>query len=178
MSKKKLTKKQRIFVEEYIRCWNGAASARAAGYSAKTAREMAYDLLTIPHIKDAIETRLAEIRMSTNEFYARLSEQARANIAEFIELYTVPILDKDGDHIGDRQAVRIKDEALQRYGHLIKSITPTSNGDIKIELHDAQRALELTGKTYSLFVDKDDKGNPIRPVVNVYIPRNERDGNS
>lgn len=174
--KKELTKKETVFVEEYIRCWNGAASARAAGYSTRTAREQAYDLLAKPHIKAAIEERLNEVRMSTNEFYARLSEMARANLADFVEFYDVPILDKDGQHIGDRQAVRIRKDAFERYGHLIKSITPTSNGDIKVELYSAQTALELTGKTYSAFVDRDKEGNPIQPIVNVYIPGNNRDG--
>lgn len=174
---KKLTKKETVFVEEYIRCWNGAAAARAAGYSAKVAKQIAYENLTKPYLQDAIEKRLGEIRMSINEFYARLSEQARANIADFIEFYNVPVLDKDGKHVGERQSVRVKQYAFERYGHLIKSITPTSNGDFKVELYSAQVALELTGKTHNAFVDRDKEGNPIQPVVNVYLPKNDRDHN-
>ena len=172
---KKLTKKEMIFVEEYIRCWNGAAAARSAGYSANAAKQIAYENLTKPYLQAAIEKRLTEIRMSLNEFYARLSEQARANIADFIEFYDVPVLDRDGKHVGERQSVRVKQDTFERYGHLVKSIAPTANGDFKVELYSAQTALELTGKTHSAFVDRDKEGNPIQPIVNVYIPKNDRD---
>jgi phage terminase small subunit len=176
MSKnKKLTNKEMVFCEEYIRCWNGAASARAAGFSAKTAREQAYDLLTKPHIRVYIKGRLEQIRMETGEVYARLSAQARADISELVEFYDVPVLDKEGNDLGTRQSVRIKNGALEKFGNLIKSISPTSNGDFKVELYSAQTALELMGKTYSLFVDRDEKGRPIIPAtVNVYIPKNDR----
>lgn len=173
--KKKLTNREILFREEYIRCWNAAASARAAGYSAKTAREIGYKLLTKVHIQEAIEERLAQIRMTTNEIYARLTAQASASLANMIEPYAIPILDRDHKKVGERQSIRLKDEALEKYGHLIKSISPTANGDFKVELYSAQTALELMGKTYSLFADRDDKGNVIQPAVNVYIPKNDRD---
>jgi phage terminase small subunit len=173
--KKKLTPKEKVFIEEYIRCWNGAKAARLAGYSPKTARETAYELLTKPHIKEHMEERLKDIRMGTNEIYARLSEMARADIAEMIEAVDIPVLDRKGEHVGERPAIRLKPDALEKYGHLIKAVTPTINGDYRIELHSVQSALELMGKTWSIFVDRDEKGKPIQPVVNVYIPKNDRD---
>jgi len=173
--KKKLTNKETLFREEYIRCWNAAASARAAGYSTKTARQIGQNLLSKVYIQEAIEERLREIRMTTNEIYARLTSQARADISELVEFYNVPVLDKDGNNLGDRQSIRIVPTAFERFGHQIKSISPTSNGDFKVEVYSAQTALELMGKTYSLFADRDDKGNVIQPVVNVYILKNDRD---
>lgn len=53
--KEKLTDKERIFCHEYIIDWNGAKSARKAGYSENTARETAYDNLTKPHILQYID---------------------------------------------------------------------------------------------------------------------------
>jgi hypothetical protein len=173
--KKGLSKREIAFIELYCRSWKGAASARAAGISQKNSRQWAYETLAKPYIQEAVNQRLKQLRMDTDEIYARLSEQARIDLSELIEFYNVPILDKEGEHIGDRQAVRIKSEAFERYGYLFKSITPTSSGDFKVELYDAQRALELLGKTYSLFVDRDEQGKPIQPVVNVYIPKNDRD---
>lgn len=59
---KKLTEKERIFCHEYIIDWNGARSARVAGYSEDTARQIANINLTklyiqqyISFIKDDIE---------------------------------------------------------------------------------------------------------------------------
>ncbi len=173
--KKKLSKREIAFIELYTRCWKGAASARAVGISQKNSRQWAYETLTKSYIQEAIAERLTALRMETNEIYARLSEQARADLSELIEFYNVPVLDKDGKHVGDRQSVRVKPDAFEKFGHLIKSISPTSNGDFKIELYSGQIALELMGKTYSLFVDRDEKGKPIQPaIVNVYIPKNNR----
>lgn len=53
--KKKLTDKERIFCHEYIIKWNGAESARKAGYSEDCAKETAYENLTKPHIKQYID---------------------------------------------------------------------------------------------------------------------------
>lgn len=173
--KKGLTQREIAFIEFYCRSWKGAASARTAGISLKNSAQWAYETLRKPYIQEAINQRLKDLRMGTDEIYARLSEQARIDLSELIEFYNVPILDKDGDHIGDRQSVRVKPEAFERFGHLFKSISPTSTGDYKVELHDAQRALELLGKTYSLFADRDEQGNVIKPAVNVYIPDNKRE---
>lgn len=53
-----LTLKQSRFVDAYIATGNGAMAAIAAGYSEATAREMAHENLTKPHIMRAIADRL------------------------------------------------------------------------------------------------------------------------
>lgn len=53
--------KQKRFCEEYIIDFNGTKAAIRAGYSAKTARTIANQLLTKLDIKQWIETKLAEI---------------------------------------------------------------------------------------------------------------------
>mgnify|MGYP003135697510 FL=1 len=58
---KKLTDRQERFVIEYLACANGAEAARAAGYSEKTARQMANENLTKPYIVAAIETKRSEL---------------------------------------------------------------------------------------------------------------------
>jgi phage terminase small subunit len=51
----KLTAKQIRFVTEYVQSLNGTQSAIAAGYSSKTARSIASELLRKPQIKAEIE---------------------------------------------------------------------------------------------------------------------------
>tara|TARA_R100001440_G_scaffold56505_1_gene76287 strand:+ start:64 stop:474 length:411 start_codon:yes stop_codon:yes gene_type:complete len=63
---KKLTDRQERFVIEYLACANGAEAARAAGYSEKTARQMANENLTKPYIVAAIEAKRSEL-MSDKE---------------------------------------------------------------------------------------------------------------
>lgn len=53
-----ISPKQRIFVEEYLLDKNGARAARAAGYSHKTAREAACELLAKPHIRELVNEGL------------------------------------------------------------------------------------------------------------------------
>jgi phage terminase small subunit len=57
---KKLTLKQKRFAREYIKTGNGTQSAIKAGYSEKTAKEMAYENLTKPHIKSKIELTMSK----------------------------------------------------------------------------------------------------------------------
>ena len=63
---RKLTDRQERFVIEYLACANGAEAARAAGYSEKTARQMANENLTKPYIVSAIEAKRSEL-MSDKE---------------------------------------------------------------------------------------------------------------
>ena len=53
----KLSQKQERFVEHYALCGNAAEAARLAGYSAKTARQIATENLSKPSVKQALEAR-------------------------------------------------------------------------------------------------------------------------
>ena len=53
----KLSQKQERFVEHYALCGNAAEAARLAGYSAKTARQIATENLSKPSVKHALEAR-------------------------------------------------------------------------------------------------------------------------
>lgn len=57
-----LTLRQARFVDEYPFCGNGSEAARRAGYSEKTAKEIASQNLTKPAVAAAIEARQAEYR--------------------------------------------------------------------------------------------------------------------
>tara|TARA_X000000950_G_scaffold1680_1_gene1828 strand:+ start:15534 stop:15926 length:393 start_codon:yes stop_codon:yes gene_type:complete len=65
---------------EYLACNNGAEAARRAGYSEHTAKEIAYENLTKPHIKDAIEAKrteqMGDIESRTDWLISRLTSEA------------------------------------------------------------------------------------------------------
>ena len=56
-SKHSLTDKQERFVDEYMVDMNGAAAAERAGYSRKTSRAIACELLTKPDIQAELQAR-------------------------------------------------------------------------------------------------------------------------
>ena len=134
-----LSRKQQVFVEEYLRCWNASEAARRAGYSPKTAYSIGHENLRKPEIAQAIEARVAEKTMSADEVLVRMAEQARAGYA--------PYLTPDG--------VDLERMIADGKAHLIKGFKETAHGQV-VEFYDAQTALVQIGKHYGLFTDKSD----------------------
>jgi phage terminase small subunit len=57
-----LTPKQLAFVDHYVTCRNGAEASRRAGYSEKTARQIAAENLSKPYIQAAIAEKQDELK--------------------------------------------------------------------------------------------------------------------
>lgn len=145
--------KQQAFIEAYLRCWNGYQAAIDAGYAENTARHQASRLLSYDNIQEAIQARLAELKMGADEVLTRLTAHARGSMAPFIRR------DTDGDLYGF-------DLSETQPLHLLKkaSVTRRRQKDDKddlvivetvtIELYDAQAALALLGRHHKLFADR------------------------
>ena len=73
-----LTDRQERFVVEYLACANGAEAARNAGYSERTAKEMAAENLTKPNIVEAIEAKRSELMRDTEDKVAWLIQRLEA----------------------------------------------------------------------------------------------------
>ena len=56
-----MTPKRTAFIAEYLICRNASEAARRAGYSAKRADAIGYDLLRNTEIRAAVDTRLQEV---------------------------------------------------------------------------------------------------------------------
>ena len=156
----KFTPKEKAFIEHYLNSypqWNGTEAARLAGYRASkrtTLASIASENLTKPHIQAEIQRRLDEMVMRSNEVLRRLGEQARANIAELIEFKDVTVYEGKGDNQTSYEIrmPTINEEALAKYGHLVKKIRANRYG-VDIELHDPQTALVHIGRHHKLFTD-------------------------
>lgn len=57
----KVSERRRRFIDEYIICGNAAEAARRAGYSERTARVTAAELMARADIREAINMRLDEL---------------------------------------------------------------------------------------------------------------------
>jgi phage terminase small subunit len=75
------TYKMERFVAEYIVDGNGSRAAKAAGYSAKTADRMAWELLRNPNVQKMVKQQLAEQQKRTlitaDEVLKRIDRVAR-----------------------------------------------------------------------------------------------------
>lgn len=155
-----LTGKQQVFVENYLICWNETEAARRAGYAHPNSN--AHRLMVNDGIQTAIQERLSALAMSADEVLARLTAQARGSMTDF--------LDDDG---------KINLVQAREHGalHLLKSRSVTKEGE-RIELYDAQNALELLGKYHRLWTDKVEHSGPnggpltVREII-IEVPADE-----
>jgi len=155
-----MTTKQKIFIEAYLaNGYNGSRAALKAGYSEKTAREIARENLTKPDIKEEIQNRVTEELKSIGVNTKAVIEQV-ANLA-FSDIRK--LFDKNGnfksiEKIDKRTAVAISG---------IKFTTKRSKqGEYEdvtdIRFSDKKGALETLCKHLGLFHDK----NQIDPEEN------------
>lgn len=80
---RKLTTKQRLFCDEYIKSGNAKDAAIKAGYSSRTARSIGQENLTKPDIKSYIDAKMAEIE-----------SHKIADAKEVLEFYTKVLRDE------------------------------------------------------------------------------------
>ena len=130
-----VSSKERIWLEEYLKCWNASEAARRAGYrwpknigSRKLAK-------FAPEIK----ARLAKQVMSADEALARMAELARGGWTEYITL--------DG---GLDIARMVSDDKA----YLIAEIRDTIQSGRVYKFPNMQRALEKIGDQHGLFVTR------------------------
>lgn len=169
MAEHKLTPKQRRFIEAYLQTWNASEAARQAGYRGAVDRTGSR-LLGLIEIQAAVKARMVETTMQSDEVLKRLADQATLNASRFFVFEEV-----DGELV----MAGINWRVFRDHGYLVKKLSYDRKGRPVIEFHDAQRALELIGKAYGMFVDKIDQTQHSENVnVNIYIPDNGRgDGN-
>jgi phage terminase small subunit len=108
---KKLTPKQRIFIAEYVNCYNATEAARRAGYSEKTAYKIGSENLKKPQIfkqiQAVIDERLAITKQSLPERIIREHERlAFSDITKYNE-QTEAIQSVEFDETGKTKKVRM-----------------------------------------------------------------------
>ncbi|MGH2325467.1 terminase small subunit [Leuconostoc lactis] len=115
----KLTPKQQKFADEYIKTGNATQSAIEAGYSRRAAKEVGYENLTKPHIKDYIDERMEQIAsnrvMGYTEAVELLTSIARGELMETVVVGTmdgVETVEKEADI---KTRITALKEILKRY---------------------------------------------------------------
>ncbi len=143
----KLTDKQRRFVEEYLIDLNATQAAIRAGYSVKTAKEIAAQNLTKLNISNEISKAMAERSRRTGVTADRVIEELAkigfVNISNVVDLNTGKILtDTPKEDLACIQSVKVKSTEFGK--------------DREVKFYDKKSALELLGKHLGIFTDKVD----------------------
>lgn len=124
--------KRRVFIEEYLKCWNATEAARRADYAYPNTQGPR--MLVDVGIKAEIDRRISEIAMDADEVLTRWANQARGNIGPYLDFLDTGDFDD------------LKDTNLD----LIKKAKVNKKGEVTLELYDAQTALAQLGKNLGL----------------------------
>ena len=160
-----LTTQQRLFCAEYVAKMDGQAAALASGYSAKSARTLAAQLLARPHIQAEVQ-RLEKIQLDKAGITAQgvLEQLRRIAFFDPKDVYEVlPDGQKRYKHpvdwpLGARMA-------LQNYETVVRNLT---SGDgktddvLKVRFESKLVALELLSKHLGLLVDRTEAVTELR----------------
>lgn len=134
-----LTAKQRAFALEYIICKNGTEAARRAGYAGddNALAAAASRLLRNVKVVEFINQRFAEMGMRADEVIARMSEQAAADMGDFIDVRH------------NWMSINLERAKQNNKLHLIKKIKQGKYG-VELELYDAQAAQRTLAQHHGL----------------------------
>lgn len=138
----KLTDKQRRFCEEYVVDWNATRAAITAGYSKKTARQIATTTLSKVYIQDYINeiqkdlSKLSGVTALRN--ILELKKIAYASIAQFKDDW---MTEKEFNELSEEQLACISDIQYQT-----KTTGEATETIVKFKLHDKQKAIEILNK--------------------------------
>jgi phage terminase small subunit len=145
---KGLTPKQERFVEEYLIDLNATQAAIRAGYSAKTAREIAKENLTKPPIQEEIRKRRKE-QMKRTQLTADKVLRELASVA-FSTMRAFGDWNADGFVVKDSKRLEFgNDRCVKRF----TQTRTATGGSMRFELHDKVAALKLLGEHLGLWGD-------------------------
>lgn len=149
---KKLTEKEKNFCHEYVVDWNGARAARKAGYSEKSAKQIATENLSKPYLKQYIGLVKNDYELlcgisktkQLNEYY----KIAYSNIAH---LHNTWIELKEFESLTDEQkecieSIESKTETKPQYNPDTGQKETVEVKFVKIKLYSKLTALERIDK--------------------------------
>lgn len=150
--KEKLTEKERLFCHQYIIDWNGARSARDAGYSEKTANEIAHQNLTKLHIQQYIEFIKNDFEKEAGiSKLKQLNELSKIAYSSIAHLHNTWIELKEFELLTNEQKSAIESTETKHETKQIFNIESNSREDvnvnyIKVKLYSKLNAIDQINK--------------------------------
>ncbi|WP_428563420.1 MAG: terminase small subunit [Solidesulfovibrio sp. DCME] len=130
---KRLTDRQRRFVEEYLVDLKAGAAAIRAGYSEKSAETLGARLRNLPHVRDAIEAAMTRRSRRTgitqDRVVAELARIAFADIRDFVDWDESGVTLRAARELGPQQTA------------CVAEIVETPGKGLRIKLHGKPQAL-------------------------------------
>lgn len=126
----RLTKKERIFADEYVKTTNGTQSAITAGYSEKTASVTASKMLRKPKVRQYIDAIMDE-----------RSKDTIATADEVLEYLTRVVRGEEKDAFGLDVSVADKTKAAELLGkrHMLFTDKVKLSAEVEIDISDRMK---------------------------------------
>ena len=141
----KLTDKQKKFVQEYLVDLNGTQACIRSGYSEKTARQIATDLLSKVHIQQALDEAQQKIIKKTKITQERVLEEyakiAFSDLSEYISF-------ENG-----KATLKNINDIPKNIRAVIAEIKETKDG-LTFKLHSKTDALNSIAKHLGMFIER------------------------
>lgn len=164
---RKLTERQKDFCREFMIDKNMSAAARRAGYNARNAHGMGFNLMQNPLIKAEIERLMGEVieeaKVTHSMITAELMKIAFSDFNDFVEL--------SGSGSGQTVVFKPTSALAKGNGKMIKTLEIGKRG-IKLQLHSKEQALDMLAKHVGYFGVDNSQKTP--QGVLVYLPDNGR----
>jgi len=144
-----LTPKQQRFADEYLIDLNATQAAIRAGYSPKSAEQQGSRLLSNAKVRAHIDQRMAELSRRTGVTQERIIRE----LARIAFLDPTQVVDMEKAELLKNAS---EDDKAAIAGVKVKTI-PTQEGygvEREIRFHDKIKALELLGKRFGMFIDR------------------------
>jgi len=164
-----LTPKQRKFILEYLKDYNGHQAAVRAGYSKATALSQASQMLSklkittaIREVSEIIESKdIADVE-EIREFLTGIMRGRITDICSFTENGLV--FNKSSNEMSPAATKLIKKIKVTEKTSQTDNILETKT---EIELHDPVRASELLGKSHGMFTEKVEHSGEVNGKIEV-----------
>jgi phage terminase small subunit len=167
---KNLTKKQELFVAEYLVDLNATRAAKAAGYSAKGADVTGSKMLVNPKVAQEIAKkqgkRLEKLDITAEKVLQELALLGFSNMLDYISVGETGAIKVDLSKLTREQAAAIQEVTVEEF---TERTGEDDNGKpwfenvkrVKFKLNDKRGSLELLGKHLKLFTDKVELGGSL-----------------
>ena len=154
--------RREVFCREYLVDFNGTRAAVAAGYSKRTARFKAHDLLQEPNIQQRI-TQLKDERVD------RLQIKADDVLRELAHIGFSNVTNYQLDDSGVTLAEGASQDAMKAVAGIKRRSFIDRQGchhvEVEFKLWDKVKALEDLGKHLGLFQEQVGPQEPVRVVI-------------
>lgn len=162
-----MTEKVKKFLDRYFETLNGTQSAIDVGYSKKSARAQASQMLaidsSIEYLKSLREKEAIKHDITKDKWLSELRESGFSNIQDYI---------LEGNIIRDlSQIERNKASAIASVKKTVVEFEGGERVTTEFKLNDKLKALQDIGRHFGWFdKDNEQKAPTIAPIINIIAP--------